>query len=110
MSSNFVIFKSYVHYVGVSQLDNWQSYVDYATVSLLDNWHSAIIYDESYFRVASKVDAVLLSHPDILHLGALPYAMKHLGLSAPVYSTEPVYRLGLLTMYDHYLSRRVSSW
>ncbi|XP_020079754.1 cleavage and polyadenylation specificity factor subunit 2 isoform X2 [Ananas comosus] len=58
-------------------------------------------------RVASKVDAVLLSHPDILHLGALPYAMKHLGLSAPVYSTEPVYRLGLLTMYDHYLSRRI---
>ncbi|XP_042407472.1 cleavage and polyadenylation specificity factor subunit 2 isoform X1 [Zingiber officinale] len=60
-------------------------------------------------RVSSKVDAVLLSHPDILHLGALPYAMKHLGLTAPVYATEPVYRLGLLTMYDHYLSRRECS-
>ncbi|RWV98053.1 hypothetical protein GW17_00039122 [Ensete ventricosum] len=60
-------------------------------------------------RVSTKVDAVLLSHPDVLHLGALPYAMKHLGLTAPVYSTEPVYRLGLLTMYDHYLSRRVSA-
>lgn len=59
-------------------------------------------------RVSSKIDAVLLSHSDTLHLGALPYAMKHLGLSAPVYSTEPVYRLGLLTMYDHYLSRKVS--
>ncbi|KAJ9679451.1 hypothetical protein PVL29_021397 [Vitis rotundifolia] len=57
-------------------------------------------------RVASTVDAVLLSHPDTLHLGALPYAMKQLGLSAPVYSTEPVYRLGLLTMYDQYLSRK----
>ncbi|KAK9292750.1 hypothetical protein L1049_020730 [Liquidambar formosana] len=57
-------------------------------------------------RVASTVDAVLLSHPDTLHLGALPYAMRQLGLSAPVYSTEPVYRLGLLTMYDHYLSRK----
>ncbi|CAL9759692.1 cleavage and polyadenylation specificity factor subunit 2-like [Musa acuminata AAA Group] len=57
-------------------------------------------------RVSTKVDAVLLSHPDVLHLGALPYAMKHLGLTSPVYSTEPVYRLGLLTMYDHYLSRR----
>ncbi|KAJ6851686.1 cleavage and polyadenylation specificity factor subunit 2 [Iris pallida] len=57
-------------------------------------------------RVASKIDAVLLSHPDILHLGALPYAMKQLGLSAPVFSTEPVYRLGLLTMYDHYIARR----
>lgn len=58
------------------------------------------------FRVASSIDAVLLSHPDTLHLGALPYAMKQLGLSAPVYATEPVYRLGLLTMYDHYLSRK----
>ncbi|KAL5994370.1 hypothetical protein ACLOJK_024420 [Asimina triloba] len=57
-------------------------------------------------KISSTVDAVLLSHPDTLHLGALPYAMKHLGLSAPVFSTEPVYRLGLLTMYDHYLSRK----
>ncbi|XP_057446178.1 cleavage and polyadenylation specificity factor subunit 2 [Lotus japonicus] len=57
-------------------------------------------------RVASTIDAVLLSHPDTLHLGALPYAMKQLGLSAPVFSTEPVYRLGLLTMYDQFLSRK----
>ncbi|XP_058779158.1 cleavage and polyadenylation specificity factor subunit 2-like isoform X2 [Vicia villosa] len=57
-------------------------------------------------RVASTIDAVLLSHPDTLHLGALPYAMKKLGLSAPVYSTEPVYRMGLLTMYDQFLSRK----
>nr|XP_043631723.1 cleavage and polyadenylation specificity factor subunit 2 [Erigeron canadensis] len=57
-------------------------------------------------RVASTIDAVLLSHSDTLHLGALPYAMKKLGLSAPVYATEPVFRLGLLTMYDHYLSRK----
>ncbi|KHG29898.1 Cleavage and polyadenylation specificity factor subunit 2 -like protein [Gossypium arboreum] len=57
-------------------------------------------------RVASTVDAVLLSHSDTLHLGALPYAMKQFGLSAPFYSTEPVHRLGLLTMYDHYLSRK----
>lgn len=57
-------------------------------------------------KIASTIDAVLLSHPDTLHLGALPYAMKQLGLSAPVYSTEPVYRLGLLTMYDQFLSRK----
>ncbi|XP_031281074.1 LOW QUALITY PROTEIN: cleavage and polyadenylation specificity factor subunit 2 [Pistacia vera] len=57
-------------------------------------------------KVASTVDAVLLSHSDTLHLGALPYAMKQFGLSAPVFSTEPVHRLGLLTMYDQYLARR----
>lgn len=59
------------------------------------------------FRVAHLVDAVLLSHPDTLHLGALPYAMKQFNLRAPVFATEPVYRLGLLTMYDHYISRKV---
>jgi cleavage and polyadenylation specificity factor subunit 2 len=58
------------------------------------------------YRVASTIDAVLLSHPDTLHIGALPYAMKQLGLSAPVYATEPVHRLGLLTMYDQFLSRK----
>lgn len=57
-------------------------------------------------RVATSVDAILISHPDTLHLGALPYAMKQLGLSAPVFATEPVFRLGLLTMYDQYLSRK----
>ncbi|KAF5480422.1 hypothetical protein F2P56_001174 [Juglans regia] len=57
-------------------------------------------------KIASTIDAVLLSYPDTLHLGALPYAMKQLELSAPVYSTEPVYRLGLLTMYDQYLARK----
>ncbi|CAL1408288.1 unnamed protein product [Linum trigynum] len=64
---------------------------------------------EPLSRVASKIDAVLLSYPDTLHLGALPYAMSHLGLSAPIYSTEPVFRLGLLTMYDQYLSRKAVS-
>ena len=61
-----------------------------------------------FCRVASTIDAVLVSHPDTLHLGALPYAMKQLGLNAPVYATEPVYRLGLLTMYEQFLSRKVN--
>ncbi|CAL4981339.1 unnamed protein product [Urochloa decumbens] len=61
---------------------------------------------EPLAKVAPTVDAVLLSHPDMMHLGALPYALKHLGLSAPVYASEPVFRLGLLTMYDHFVSRR----
>ncbi|KAI4311930.1 hypothetical protein MLD38_036794 [Melastoma candidum] len=57
-------------------------------------------------RVASTIDAVLLSHPDTLHLGALPYAVAHLGLSAPIYATVPVHRLGILTMYDQCVSRK----
>lgn len=89
--------------------------VDWNIFSFVDvqrTWYFCCSFSWNFFlfcRVSSKVDAVLLSHPDILHLGALPYAMKQLGLSAPVYATEPVYRLGLLTMYDYYLSRKVSS-
>ena len=59
-------------------------------------------------KVASKIDAVLISYGDMLHLGALPFAMKQFGLNAPVFSTKPVYRLGLLTMYDQSFSRKVS--
>ncbi|KAG5253642.1 Cleavage and polyadenylation specificity factor family protein [Salix suchowensis] len=59
--------------------------------------------------VASKIDAVLISYGDMLHLGALPFAMKQFGLNAPVFSTEPVYRLGLLTMYDQSFSRKAVS-
>ncbi|KAI3940112.1 hypothetical protein MKW92_052022 [Papaver armeniacum] len=71
-------------------------------------WNDA--FDTSLLKplssVASTVDAVLLSHSDTLHLGALPYAKQHLGLTAQVYSTDPVHRLGLLTMYDHYYSQK----
>ncbi|KAI5055518.1 hypothetical protein GOP47_0029039 [Adiantum capillus-veneris] len=60
-------------------------------------------------RVASSIDAVLLSHPDTLHLGALPYAVKKLGLTAPVYCTLPVNKMGLMYMYDHFQSRKAVS-
>lgn len=59
--------------------------------------------------VASSIDAVLLSHPDTLHLGALPYSVKRLGLTAPVYCTLPVNKMGLMYMYDHFQSRKAVS-
>ncbi|KAF8042096.1 hypothetical protein BT93_A0641 [Corymbia citriodora subsp. variegata] len=76
-------------------IDNFNFLVD---CGWNDHFDPSLLHPLS--RVASTIDAVLLSHPDTLHLGALPYAMKQLGLSSPVYATEPVYRLGLLTMYD----------
>ncbi|ONK69926.1 uncharacterized protein A4U43_C05F28300 [Asparagus officinalis] len=57
--------------------------------------------------MVSKIDVVLISHSNILHVETLSYAMKKLGLSAPVYSTDPVCRLGQLTMYDYYAARRI---
>lgn len=60
-------------------------------------------------QVAPKVNAVLLSHPDLSHLGALPYALRHLGLDAPVFSTLPVWRMGQMFMYNAYLSTSAQS-
>ena len=56
-----------------------------------------------------RVDAVLLSHPDTAHLGALPYAIGHLGLKAPIYATQPTCRMGQMFMYDQYLSHHATS-
>lgn len=52
-----------------------------------------------------QIDAVLLSHPDPLHLGALPYLVGKLGLSCPIFATIPVYKMGQMFMYDLYQSR-----
>lgn len=54
------------------------------------------------FRYVHQVDAVLLSHPDPLHLGALPYAVGKLGLNCAIYATIPVYKMGQMFMYDLY--------
>lgn len=57
-------------------------------------------------RHVNSIDAVLLSHSDPLHLGALPYAVGKLGLSCPIYATLPVYKMGQMFMYDLYQAHR----
>jgi len=59
----------------------------------------------SLSRVVPKVDAVLLSYPDLHHLGALPVAVGKLGLTCPVYATVPVYKMGQMFLYDIYQAR-----
>ena len=56
--------------------------------------------------IAPKVDAVLISHPDTAHLGALPYAFGKLGMNCKVYATLPVHKMGQMYMYDHFLTRQ----
>lgn len=56
----------------------------------------------SFYRHVHQVDAVLLSHPDPLHLGALPYAVGKMGLNCAIYATIPVYKMGQMFMYDLY--------
>jgi Cft2 family RNA processing exonuclease len=56
------------------------------------------------------IDAVFLSHPDLAHLGALPYLVGKLGLGAsvPVYATTPVQVLGQMFLYDAHQHRYFS--
>ena len=49
-----------------------------------------------------KVDAVLLSYPDLLYLGALSVTVGKLGLTDPVYVTVQVYKMGQMFLYDIY--------
>ncbi|KAG2178419.1 hypothetical protein INT44_001571 [Umbelopsis vinacea] len=51
-------------------------------------------------KVAKQADALLISHADVQHLGAYPYARTHLGLSCPVFATIPVVNMGRMCMYD----------
>ncbi|CAH8468792.1 unnamed protein product [Schistosoma rodhaini] len=68
--------------------------------------------DSDYVKEVSKwakhVDAVLLSHQSLRHLGLLPYLVGTCGLNCPVYATTPVYKMGQMFMYDFFQSRHAS--
>ena len=53
-------------------------------------------------RHMNQIDAVLLTYPDNVHLGALPHLVGKCGLSCPIYATVPVYKMGQMFMYDLY--------
>lgn len=61
-------------------------------------------------RRLPEVDAVLLSHPDVAHAGALPAlaASGRLRKGTPVYATLPVVKMATMALYDQHISRNVS--
>ena len=56
-------------------------------------------------KIAPSIDAVLLTHCDLNHLGALPYIFSKGNMRAKVYATLPVQKMGQLAMYDVFQSR-----
>ncbi|KAI9317887.1 beta-lactamase-like protein [Dichotomocladium elegans] len=56
-------------------------------------------------KIAKQIDAVLISHCDLPHLGAYPYARSQLGMTCPVYATVPVVNMGKMCMYDLHQSK-----
>ncbi|KAK4320479.1 hypothetical protein Pmani_008645 [Petrolisthes manimaculis] len=65
-------------------------------------------FDKSYIdrlaNVVPRVDCVLLSYPDPLHMGALPYLVSKCQLNCPIYATVPVFKMGQMFMYDWFQS------
>ena len=66
-------------------------------------------YLQNLAKLAPSVNAVLISHPDLTHVAALPYAIAHFNLNAPVFATLPVWRMAQMFMYDAYVSLRAQS-
>ncbi len=54
------------------------------------------------------IDAVLISHADIHHLGALPALLGRNGVqNVPVICTLPVYKFGQIVLYDYFLNKQM---
>ena len=70
---------------------------------------SAAWLHERLAPIAPNIDAVLLTHGDAAHLGALPYARARFGLTAPVYATIPVRKMGQLCMYDAHATALIAN-
>ena len=81
--------------------------IDECKILLDCGWNDS--FDEEMLKplkqVVNDIDFVLLSHPDLAHIGALPYAVSKLGLNCPIYATLPVWQMGELFMYDVCQSR-----
>ncbi|KAI9487623.1 MAG: beta-lactamase-like protein [Benjaminiella poitrasii] len=81
--------------------------IDEVKILLDCGWSDTFDLDDlaNLKKVAKHIDVVLLSHSDLVHLGAYPYARSHLGMACPVYSTIPVVNMGKMCMYDNYQSK-----
>ncbi|KAI8375788.1 beta-lactamase-like protein [Blakeslea trispora] len=81
--------------------------IDEVKILLDCGWSDSFQLDDlvNLKKVAKQIDAVVISHADLAHLGAYPYARSHLGMTCPVYSTIPVANMGKMCMYDMYQSK-----
>ena len=82
-------------------------HIDDFTILLDCGWSDAFDITEianiiEYLDHRGTIDAVLISHPCLEHIGALPYLCQYKGLSAPIFATYPVVSLGSFLLYDHY--------
>ncbi len=77
--------------------------IDDFTIMLDCGWDIRKGEDQLEFlrEIAPTIKAVVISFPDIEHAGGLPYLIRKIGLTAPIYSTTPVKQLTVLALYDY---------
>ncbi|KAI6191554.1 Cleavage and polyadenylation specificity factor subunit 2 [Aphelenchoides bicaudatus] len=63
-------------------------------------------YIEAIKRHVPRLNAVLLTYSDILHVGALPYLVAKCGLKCPIYATLPTSKMAQLSLQDWFLSHK----
>ncbi|CAG5091170.1 Oidioi.mRNA.OKI2018_I69.PAR.g12898.t1.cds [Oikopleura dioica] len=81
------------------QIDDFKFLLD---CGWAEQHHEKII--DGLKRHGRQIDAILISHPDLLHCGMLPYLGK-LGITCPVYMTMPTCKMGQMFLYDLVLAR-----
>ena len=72
---------------------------------LLDcGWNKDTESLETYYELLPSVRYILISHPTLDYVGALPFLAKHPSFRAQVYTTYPVHRMSQMVMYELFLS------
>lgn len=57
-------------------------------------------------KILSKVQIILLTHPSLEYLGALPFLLEEFKIEPRVYATQPVIILGPLNIHEAMLNQR----
>ena len=61
-------------------------------------------------KILSKVEIVLITHPSLAYLGALPFLLEEFNISPKVYATQPVIILGPLNIHEAMLNQRYEKY
>lgn len=66
------------------------------------NYQSLLLKIANDLKNSGGVDALIISHADMHHIGSMPFLLGREGMSGvPIICTLPVYKFGQILLYDH---------
>lgn len=89
---------------GVLEIGNSKIVIDCGGSSVDSNINILHAISDKLKQIGS-IDAVLVSHADVQHMGALPILFGKEGHVVPVICTLPVYKMGQMLLYDLSLNK-----